>query len=202
MNKSHNTFRGLVGFVFGIIVLLSLGATYKTVVAPTTSTDNAIPRFHGANGTYIQNSGVIINDTNGVSGIADLSIDGTFTSDSFATDLFTVVSNITYTLVELQPHLTVTNYVLDPTVAPYQIVNSTNLVTKFLHATNISAGRQCLFFISSGTNASVSVELPSNVKVANTNKVSMGPNQILSIHLYGYGANNTNALLIMGQVGI
>jgi len=39
------------------------------VVGPETSTDNAIARFDGTDGATIQNSGVIITDTNAITGV-------------------------------------------------------------------------------------------------------------------------------------
>jgi hypothetical protein len=45
------------------------------VTGPGSSTDNALPRFDGAGGKTLQNSGVIVDDTNNVSGVAALSID-------------------------------------------------------------------------------------------------------------------------------
>lgn len=59
---------------------------------PGSSTDNAVARFNGAAGTTIQNSGVIISDTNAVTGVASLQIgsgvvvDQFIDEDSFATN--------------------------------------------------------------------------------------------------------------------
>lgn len=44
------------------------------VVGPASSTDNAVTRFDGTTGKLVQNSGVIIDDTNNVTGIATLDI--------------------------------------------------------------------------------------------------------------------------------
>jgi hypothetical protein len=43
---------------------------------PVSSTDNAVARFDGTSGTVVQNSGVIIDDSNNVSGIATLTTTG------------------------------------------------------------------------------------------------------------------------------
>ena len=43
------------------------------VVGPASSTDNAVTRFDGTTGKLVQNSGVIIDDSNNVTGIAGLS---------------------------------------------------------------------------------------------------------------------------------
>lgn len=45
------------------------------VVGPASSTDNAVARYDGTTGKLIQNSGVIINDSNVVSGITQLNVD-------------------------------------------------------------------------------------------------------------------------------
>ena len=45
------------------------------VVGPASSTDNAVARFDGTTGELIQNSAVIINDSNAVSGITQLDVD-------------------------------------------------------------------------------------------------------------------------------
>lgn len=46
------------------------------VVGPASSTDNAVSRFDGTTGKIIQNSGVIIDDTNNVTGIVDMTMTG------------------------------------------------------------------------------------------------------------------------------
>jgi hypothetical protein len=52
------------------------------VVGPGSSTDNAIARFDGATGVLLQNSGVLIDDSNGITGITSLSADSlTLTTD-------------------------------------------------------------------------------------------------------------------------
>lgn len=43
---------------------------------PSTSTDNALVRFDGATGKTLQNSGVIVDDSNNVSGVVGLTIGG------------------------------------------------------------------------------------------------------------------------------
>ena len=45
------------------------------VVGPGLSTDNAVVRWDGTTGLLIQNSGVIINDANAVSGVTQLDVD-------------------------------------------------------------------------------------------------------------------------------
>lgn len=54
------------------------------VIGPVLSTDNAIPRWDGADGSHLQNSSVIISDTNSVSGVVDLSLSGILYVDHIA----------------------------------------------------------------------------------------------------------------------
>lgn len=56
------------------------------VVGPGISTDNAIARFDGTTGKLLQNSGVLISDTDAVTGMASLALDIGATIDEFSTD--------------------------------------------------------------------------------------------------------------------
>jgi len=56
-------------------ITISATGTGGDVVGPASSTDNAIARFDLATGKLIQNSGVIIDDSNNVSGLASLTLD-------------------------------------------------------------------------------------------------------------------------------
>lgn len=49
------------------------GTIAGTVIGPGSSTDNAVARFNGTTGENIQNSGVILDDSDNLSGVADLS---------------------------------------------------------------------------------------------------------------------------------
>lgn len=77
---------------------LSMIGTTLTYVAPDTtgavynlsgtSTDNAIARFNGTDGVNIQNSGVIISDTNAITGALNLTFSGGgATANEFSTDV-------------------------------------------------------------------------------------------------------------------
>jgi len=55
-----------------VIALLNAAGT-GDVTGPGSSTDNALPRFDGVAGNLLQNSGVIVDDSNNLSGIAALS---------------------------------------------------------------------------------------------------------------------------------
>lgn len=248
MNMTDKKLGFFIGLIIGVSILLTFGAAVnRGLLAPASSTDNAIIRFNGTSGFNSQNSGVIINDTNGVSGIADLVINGSMTTESFNTDTMTVLSNlfltldpydsgwgassnaaaqkdvydqmelratkanasftgtttfggpVAFTQIELQPHDSVTNFVMDPTTGTYQIINATNWVVKFLHATNIAAGRQAVFIVKAGTNATVSVEIPTT-GLEWTNKVSIAAGQGIAVSLYGDGSNNTNTWITFGRM--
>lgn len=68
------------------------------VTGPGSSTDNAIARFDGAGGKTLQNSGVIIGDSNEVSGVTDLALvlgaAGDVTIDASTTDSTTTTGVI------------------------------------------------------------------------------------------------------------
>jgi hypothetical protein len=51
-----------------------------TVTGPASSTDNAVVRWNGAGGSATQNSGVIIDDSNNVTGVVGLTATGTITA--------------------------------------------------------------------------------------------------------------------------
>lgn len=112
----------------------------------------------------------------------------------------TLSGSVTMAQTTLLPYATVTNYVADPTAGPQQYIMATNLIVKFIHATNIASGRQCVILINSHTNTSVTVVLPSGIMAWNTNLITMSANQLLPISFTGYGADNTNVMATVGQV--
>lgn len=56
------------------------------VTGPGSSTDNALARFDGATGKIIQNSGAILDDTDNLSGIVNITLTGTVDGRDVATD--------------------------------------------------------------------------------------------------------------------
>ena len=117
----------------------------------------------------------------------------------------TVTINDTLTMEQatLAAHSAVTNFVADPTVAPYQTINA-DLTTaftgvRFLHATNVAAGRQTTVLVFAGTNAAVSVALNSQFAF-NTNLVSLTTGQVLPVSFYGYGSSPTNVVATVGTI--
>lgn len=65
-----------------VLALTATGLTWLTpnsaayLTLPLTSTDNAVPRFDGTGGDAFQDSGVIVDDSDNVSGVANLTITG------------------------------------------------------------------------------------------------------------------------------
>jgi hypothetical protein len=64
----------------------SSGAGTGDVVGPASSTDNAAVRFDGTSGVAIQNSGVIISDTDDITGAASIALDLGATINEFSID--------------------------------------------------------------------------------------------------------------------
>lgn len=64
----------------------SSGAGTGDVVGPASSTDNAVVRFDGTSGVAIQNSGVIISDTDDITGAASIALDLGATINEFSID--------------------------------------------------------------------------------------------------------------------
>jgi|GEM_PF-3245859 len=64
------------------------------VVGPASSTDNAIARFDGTTGKLIQNSGVLIDDSDNVTGVTSMIIDGA-TGNVLIVDTDTLVVDAT-----------------------------------------------------------------------------------------------------------
>lgn len=115
----------------------------------------------------------------------------------------TLNDTVTYEQTVLSAHSSVTNFVADPTVSPYQTINA-DLTTPFatvgfLHATNVAAGRGTTILVFAGTNASVTVSLAAQF-ARNTNSVTLTTGQILPISFYAYGSNPTNVMATMGTV--
>jgi hypothetical protein len=69
--------------------LASIGAAGFPVV----STDNAVPRFDGTDGTTLQNSGVTIDDSNNVAGVGMLNLLGNVTNAAAFTGSFPILDN-------------------------------------------------------------------------------------------------------------
>lgn len=113
----------------------------------------------------------------------------------------TLNDTVTFEQTALAAHSSVTNFVVDPTVSPFQTINA-DLTTPaatfgFLHATNVAVGRQTTVLVFAGTNATVTVSLAAQF-ARNTNSVALTTGQILPISFYGYGSDPTNVIATMG----
>lgn len=81
---------------------LTAGGITGTVIGPASSTANAIARFNGTTGGVLKNSGVIIDDTNNVTGVVALTATGAlkcaqdFTSSTAAAALNTTGAGNVY----------------------------------------------------------------------------------------------------------
>lgn len=84
-------------FVNGVAVSTSTG----DVTGPGASTDNAIARFDGATGKIIQNSGVIIDDTNNITGVNNLTVTGDLTVNGTTTTINTAQLDVEDVLIRV-----------------------------------------------------------------------------------------------------
>ena len=162
---------------------------------PTVNGTNLMAEVNGKQGLLVNSSGLAsaLSDETGT-GVAAFATAPTFTGA-------TLNGSVVFGQSDLAAHSDLTNFVVNPTVAPYQIINGilTNALPwiRILHATNIAAGRQTTVLFCAGTNASVNVFL--NPQFArNTNSVTVTTGQILPISFYGYGPDNTNVIATMG----
>lgn len=115
----------------------------------------------------------------------------------------TLNGSVVFGQSDLAAHSDLTNFVVNPTVAPYQLINGilTNALPwiRILHATNVAAGRQTTVLFCAGTNASVNVFLSPQF-ARNTNSVTVTTGQILPISFYGYGSSPTNVIATLGTI--
>jgi hypothetical protein len=68
----------------GVLSWASGGDSSGDVIGPASATDNAVARFDSTTGKLIQNSGVSIDDSNNVTGIANLSFNSGYGSSAVA----------------------------------------------------------------------------------------------------------------------
>ncbi len=77
---TFNPFTGKLQFIQGA------GAGSGDVVGPGSSTDNAVVRFNGTTGLLIQDSGVLVSDTDDITAVASITLDAGATIDEFSID--------------------------------------------------------------------------------------------------------------------
>jgi len=133
--------------------------------------------------------------------VSELALKAPLASPTLASP--TLNDTVTFEQTVLAAHSSVTNFVADPTVSPYQTINA-DLTTaftgvRFLHATNVAAGRQTTVLVFAGTNAAVSVALNSQFAY-NTNLVALTTGQVLPVSFYGYGSSPTNVIATLGTI--
>ena len=77
-----NQFQRLWQLVFGSGQAADINISNK-IDKPASSTDNAVARFDGTDGSKLQISGVLVSDTNNVTGAGNITASGTVTATSF-----------------------------------------------------------------------------------------------------------------------
>jgi hypothetical protein len=82
-------------FNYSSVVSTGGGGGTGDVVGPASSTDNALARYNLATGKLIQNSGVLLDDSNNLSGIANLSLSGNQTFSGVGKKILADFSNAT-----------------------------------------------------------------------------------------------------------
>lgn len=133
--------------------------------------------------------------------VTELALKAPLSSPTLASP--TLNDTVVFEQTSLSSHSDVTNFVADPSISTYQAINS-DLTTaftgvRFLHATNVAAGRQTTVLVFAGTNAAVSVALNSQFAF-NTNLVSLTTGQVLPVSFYGYGSSPTNVVATLGTI--
>lgn len=139
------------------------------VVGPASATDNAIARYDSTTGKLIQNSGIIIDDSNNVTGVGTLS-NGTQTITSSSAAAFTAGQN-----GSTNPALTVDSSVAS-SVTGLSIASAASGGSVTLQATSSSANAAIL--IQSKASANVTCNIPGTgsfvVQTGGTNRHTLG----------------------------
>lgn len=73
-----------IGYVSGVTSAIQTQLNAKAAGAAS-SVDNTLPRFDGTGGKTLQTSGVVVNDTDDVSGVTSIDVDGTTEATSTTT---------------------------------------------------------------------------------------------------------------------
>jgi hypothetical protein len=84
-------------YINGVAVSTSVG----DVVGPASATDNAIARFDATTGKLIQNSGVLIDDSNNITGVNDLTVTGNLDVNGTLTTVDTANLAVEDSLIQL-----------------------------------------------------------------------------------------------------
>ena len=153
------------------------------VVGPGLSTDNAVVRWDGTTGLLIQNSGVIINDANAVSGVTQLDV------DNIRIDGNIISSTNTNGDINFSPNGTGRN-LLNARLTIQDVNASGQQVTYRLYNTNNTA--------SSGGTALYIAEI-ANGTLGGAAYASI--NDSTHSYLWGLDNNDSNNLRFMTQTG-
>ena len=125
------------------------------VAGPGTSTDNAVARFDGTGGTQIQNSGVIVDDSNNVTGIAALTTSGNATLGDATTDTHTVNGKLTVAgpngvVLDLTSPGVTARQTFTPTGGDQWAVTAGDVVASDFGIRNLTDGTVCLNITGTG----------------------------------------------------
>lgn len=139
-----------------LVATSATAATWQTssgnVVGPGSSTDNAIVRFDGTGGTVVQNSGILLTDTDDLSGVNDI----IFESGTFDTTL-TVTTQTTGSPTITVPDLGGVSGDLVISTASQTLTNKTVLDNSFTIADNVDNTIQLLFNAAGTTGTSTTL---------------------------------------------
>lgn len=191
-----------VALVF--LLILGLAASYKQLVGPVTTTDNALIRWDGTGGYKTQNGQTIEEDDGSVTVASNLTVLGDILSSNvYADELLLsnaiVSTNIDFEQTILDPASNTTNYILDFLGPAYVYVTNTNNIY-VQYCTNSRGGRSVTMIIGKSTNGR-RFQILSSLKQNNlsnyTNLVYANSYQI--VNFYAFATNyNTNVLVTFG----
>lgn len=191
----------IIGIILSFIIFLSIGAAaYKTIVGPLTSTTpNSIVRWDGSLANKIKNSGVLINDTNGVSGIADLAIDGQLSIEEINSSTGTIGILIVTNIQETFATYTGTNIVVDfyQGYAQWTLTNNSYLLTSTNRPLTNAVSRQYIDII--GDTSDRTIAFNSNWRRLGTNILTIPSNKIVGISFLCFGTNETGVRYGIGK---
>jgi len=167
-----------------LLVMIVGGSGTGDVVWPTSATNNALARFDTATGKLLQNSGILVDDSNNVSGINNLAIAGNFATP-YANTITVAKSGGDYDVIQDAINASVNG---EP-ILIYDGIYSENITTKAGAMTTL---------VGMGTMGSVIIE-------ANTGSVLTVPSAMMSmafiknIKLKSTATGNNSSKLIYGE---
>jgi hypothetical protein len=159
------------------------GTDYEIVgvVGPASATDNAVARFDGTTGQIVQNSGVTIDDSNNVSGVAQLNATTADLTNIEVTNLKAKDGTAAGSIADSTGVVTITS--LSSTTGNITTVNATTVDTTSIEVTNIKAKDSTAAMSIADSTGAVSI-LNTGVGAKFTSSAGNG--------LRVYGASGTN----------